>query len=170
MTTPLALLDDAIAEDTGRGRFQARIETGGVVFMADEPVAAGGLGSGPTPYQMLAAALAACTTMTLRLYVAQKGWPVDHIRTVVGHHREEGVVPADVFQRRISITGAVDAAEIARMLEIADRCPVHRTLTSSARVETHAGTLPPSADAATSHAVDMEALIAIGRGSFDAGG
>jgi putative redox protein len=164
---PVATMDEAIAEDTGEGAFQARIRTAGVEILADEPVAVGGLGSGPTPYQLLASALAACTTMTIRLYATRKGWPVDRIRTAVGHGRDAGATPSDRFTRRIELDGDLDDEQRARLLEIADRCPVHRTLAAGARVETLAGAAPPPAQRATDHVVDMEALIAVGRGSFD---
>lgn len=165
MTDPLP--GGAIAEETGASRFQIRIDTGGTTILADEPVAAGGLGSGPTPYELLCSALAACTTMTLRLYAAQKGWPVGAIRTQVGHRRETGVTPADLFTRRIAIEGDLDAEQRARLIEIADRCPVHRTLTGGARVETEASAATPPCEPAVTHMADMEALIAVGRGSFD---
>lgn len=162
-----AMKDDALAEDTGEGAFQTRIRTGGVEIIADEPVDVGGLGSGPSPYQLLAAALASCTTMTLRLYATRKGWPVRSIRTSVGHKRDPNAVPTDRFTRRIEIDADMDPAHRARLLEIADRCPVHRTLTAGAAVEVVTGNAVPAIGAATDHAADMEALIAVGRGSFD---
>lgn len=158
-------LDEAIASQTGQGRFQLAISAGGAHFLADEPVAVGGLGTGPTPYQMLAAALAACTTMTLQLYADRKGWPVRVHCTAVGHRREDGSSPPDVFSRRIKFEGEIQADQRAKLLEIADRCPVHRTLTEGARVRT-AEVLPDAAPA-TGHVADMEALISVGRGSFD---
>lgn len=167
MTERTATMDEAVAQDTGTGTFQVRIHTAGVEILADEPIAAGGLGSGPTPYQLLASALASCTTMTLRLYATRKGWPVGHIRTAVGHTRDAGLSPPDRFTRRIHIEGDLGAEQRARLIDIADRCPVHRTLTTGARVETLAGDTVPPAQRATDHAVDMEALIAVGRGSFD---
>ncbi len=167
MTAPDPVPGGASAEDTGDGRFQVRIATGGISLLADEPVESGGAGSGPTPYELLCSALAACTTMTLRLYAEQKGWPVERVHTQVGHRREPGATPADVFTRHIWISGALDAAQRTRLLEIADRCPVHRTLTGGARVETLAGNAPPPCEQPTAHAVDMEALIAVGRPSFD---
>lgn len=167
MTDPAEMMDEAIAEDTGAGDFQTRIRTAGIEIAADEPVAAGGLGSGPTPYQLLASALASCTTMTLRLYATRKGIPVTRIRTAVGHVRDNDRTPADGFTRRIELEGDLDAEQRARLLEIADRCPVHRTLTGGARVETLPGNMRPPAQRATDHAVDLEALIAVGRGSYD---
>lgn len=160
-------LDGAIVQDTGAGPFQATIDSGGLRFLADEPVAAGGLGSGPSPYQLLAAALGACTTMTVRLYAARKGWPVEHVRTEVGHVRDPARTPADGFVRRITIVGDIDAEQHARLIDIADHCPVHRTLTAGARIDTVANGLSAAAGPATDHAADMEALIAVGRRSFD---
>ncbi|SFR83807.1 OsmC family protein [Sphingomonas jatrophae] len=167
MTDTEPMMDEAIAEDSGAGTFQTCIRTAGIELLADEPVAAGGLGSGPTPYQLLASALAACTTMTVRLYATHKGWPVRRIHTAVGHDRDAKASPPDLFTRRIEIDGDLDPDQRARLLEVADRCPVHRTLTAGARVETSAGRSPAPAQHATAHAVDMEALIAVGRGSFD---
>ena len=167
MTQIDGTLDEAMARETGEGRFQVAISSGGTHFLADEPVDSGGLGSGPTPYQLIASALAACTTMTLRLYAEQKDLPVRDICTAAGHHREKGATPPDVFVRRISFKGDLTEAQRERLLEIADRCPVHKTLTAGARVETKLGdALPQSAPAAV-HMADMEALIAVGRGSFD---
>ncbi len=159
-------LEEAIAEKTGEGRYQLSVAAGGAHFMADEPEDVGGLGSGPSPYQLLASALAACTTMTLLLYAERKGWDVKVRCTAVGHRKEPGEELPDVFTRRIEFEGDIDPEQKARLLEIADRCPVHRTLTRGARVLTAESGLPESAPA-TSHMVDMEALIAVGRGSFD---
>lgn len=164
---PDSVAGGASAEETGGGRFQVRIEAGGTALIADEPVAAGGLGSGPTPYELLCAALAACTTMTLRLYAEGKGWPVAAIRTQVGHQRESGKTPPDLFVRRIALPAGLDADQRARLIAIADRCPVHRTLTGGARVETQASDAAPPGDLDVAHAIDMEALIAVGRGSYD---
>ncbi|SDA35885.1 OsmC family protein [Sphingomonas sp. NFR15] len=153
-------LDEAIAEKTGEGRYQLAISAGGAHSMADEPTDVGGLGSGPSPYQLLASALAACTTMTLLLYAERKGWDVKVRCTAVGHRKEAAQELPDVFTRRIEFEGDIDPDRKARLLEIAGRCPVHRTLTHGARVLT-AETGLPAAAPATSHMVDMEALIAV---------
>lgn len=150
---------DAIARDTGAGKFQVAVQVAGVALMLDEPVSVGGMGTGPTPYQMLASALAACTTMTLRVYALQKGWPVVGIRTLARHQRQAGVVPADLFTRRIEIEGDFDATQRARLLEIADRCPVHRTLTGGARVETELADAAAPTEPAAAHAADLEHAI-----------
>lgn len=146
---------DAEAEETGAGKFQVAIRAGGARFLADEPESVGGLGTGPSPYDLLSSALAACTTMTLRLYADGKGWPVTRIRTAVGHRRDKGETPADLFTRRIAIEGAIDAGQRARMLEIADNCPVHRTLERGSRFDTALGEPPADAEPAEAHARAM---------------
>ncbi|KQZ71355.1 osmotically inducible protein C [Sphingopyxis sp. Root214] len=131
---------DAEAEETRLGKFQLAMRAGKAAFIADEPESAGGLGSGPTPFNLLSAALAACTTMTLRLYAERKGWPVERIRTGVTHRKDKGAEKPDVFSRRVEIEGAIDEAQHAELLGVADRCPVHRTLETGSRFEaTEAG-------------------------------
>jgi putative redox protein len=126
-----------VVEETGGGKYQVEIKTGRARFLADEPVDVGGLGSGPTPHQLVAAGLGACTTMTLRMYAERKGWPVAHIRTVVEHVKEKGdMAQPDLFTRSITLTGDLDAEMRARMIEIAEKCPVHKTLHSGARIAT----------------------------------
>jgi len=126
---------DAEAEETGLGKFQLALRSGGSRWLADEPATAGGLGSGPTPYNLLSSALAACTTMTLRHYADSKGWPVTRIRTAVNHRKDKAASPPDVFSRRVSIDGAITQVQRAQLLEIAQRCPVHRTLEGGARFD-----------------------------------
>ncbi|WP_374653812.1 alpha/beta fold hydrolase [Dongia sp.] len=126
-----------VVEETGGGRYQVAVKTGHAQFLADEPREVGGLGSGPTPHQLLAAGLGACTTMTLRMYAERKGWPVAHIRTVVEHAREAGdMAQPDLFTRAVTLTGDLDAEQRARLIEIAGKCPVHKTLTAGARIAT----------------------------------
>ncbi|MDY6923814.1 MAG: bifunctional alpha/beta hydrolase/OsmC family protein [Pseudomonadota bacterium] len=122
-------------EETGGGRFQVRVTTASGGFLADEPVSVGGLGSGPTPYDLLGAGLGACTAMTCRLYAERKGWPLERVIVEVGHVAKTASA-ADHFTRKIGFTGGLDEEQQARLLEIADRCPVHRTLTESATVST----------------------------------
>jgi len=126
----------AVAEETGIGRYQAAIQTGTARFLADEPLSAGGLGSGPGPYELVSAGLAACTTMTLRMYAERKNLPVERIRTTVTHTKIPDATPADQFSRSISLEGPLDAAQRASLLSIAERCPVHRTLERGSSVAT----------------------------------
>lgn len=119
--------------ETGVGRFQVEVLAGGAVFLADEPVEVGGLGSGPNPYDLLASALGACTAMTLRLYAARKDWPLKRVLVRVLHSRES-LTARDRFAREITLEGTLDATQTRRLLEIAGRCPVHRTLEHGADI------------------------------------
>ncbi len=122
-------------EETGAGKFQVRVVTPSTTFLADEPVSVGGLDSGPTPYDLLSAGLGACTAMTCRLYAERRTWPLERVVVEVGHTARTASEP-DRFVRKIAFQGDLDEAQYVRLLEIADRCPVHRTLTESAVVET----------------------------------
>ncbi len=111
--------------------------------LADEPAAYGGTNRGMSPYGFLAAGLGACTSMTIRMYARRKGWPLVHVSVDVSHdkvHAQDaatrGTDKVDLFTRRITLEGDLDEAQRARLLEIADRCPVHRTLERSAEVQT----------------------------------
>src|SRR5690606_9334645 len=129
--------------ETGEGAFQVEVLAGGVRFLADEPPEVGGLGSGPTPYDLLAAGLGACTAMTLRLYARGKQLPLDKVTVTVGHSRRRDAAPADLFMRRLHLEGDLSEAQRKRLGEIADKCPVHRTLEGGATVETEAGEAVP---------------------------
>ena len=122
-----------IVTETGLGKYQVEARMGGSTFLIDEPVSAGGLGTGPNPYDLLGAALGACTTMTIRLYANHKGWPLRHVETAVRHSRT-GLNARDRFDLDISLEGNLDAGQRARILEIAERCPVHLTLTRGSEV------------------------------------
>ena len=124
---------DVEAVETGRGKFQMQLRTGKHMLFADEPDSFGGLDSGPSPFQLLAAALASCMTMTVRLYAERKGWPVKRIRAGVGHTRELDQTPRDRFDVRMGFDGDLDEEQRARLLEMAGKCPVHRALTEGAR-------------------------------------
>jgi putative redox protein len=120
--------------ETHQGKYQVEARVGsGAAFLIDEPVSAGGLGSGPNPYNLLSAALGACTTMTLRLYADRKGWPLTEIRTAVRHSRA-GLKAPDAFELDIVLEGALDDAQRTRLMEIAERCPVHLTLARGSEV------------------------------------
>ena len=111
--------------------------------LADEPEAYGGTNRGMTPYGFLSAGLGACTSMTIRMYARRKKWPLTHVSVDVSHDKvhaqdadnDQGF-RIDTFRREIRLEGDLDDAQRARLLEIADRCPVHRTLEHGARVKT----------------------------------
>jgi putative redox protein len=133
-----------IAMETGRGRYQNYIVAASGVTLADEPLDLGGDATGPTPHELLSAGLAACTTMTLRMYAERKGIDMGALRVEVVHERrsraEAGLAPSpedlpiSVFTRTITLPQGLDDAVRQRLLEIADKCPVHRTLTEGAVV------------------------------------
>ncbi len=111
--------------------------------VADEPLAYGGTNQGMTPYGFLSAGLGACTSMTIRMYARRKGWPLVHVSVDVSHdkvHAQDAEtskeVRIDSFRREIRLEGDLDADQQQRLLEIADKCPVHRTLEAGATVET----------------------------------
>lgn len=112
------------------------IVVGNHAMGADEAREMGGHDSGPNPYELLMAALGSCTNMTLRMYAAQKGWVLTRVTTVVNHEKVvgEGNLKVDVFTRIIKLEGALDETQRERLLEIADKCPVSRTLEGNARM------------------------------------
>ena len=129
----------ATVEETGLGGFHSQARAGRHVFVADEPEHVGGLDGGPHPFQLLCASLAACTTMTLRMYADRKGLDLGRISTRVDHRRdsaEAGSAQIDVFERTIRTERPVDEALGVKLLEIANKCPVHRTLERGAMIET----------------------------------
>lgn len=125
--------ETTIVAETGLGKYQVEARAGDATFLIDEPVAAGGLGSGPNPYNLLSAALGACTTMTIRLYANRKGWPLRRVRVAVNHNRA-ALQARDVFEMDIALEGDLDEAQRARLMEIAERCPVHLTLARGSEV------------------------------------
>jgi putative redox protein len=134
-----------VVAETGNGKFQQEITIGPHRLIADEPVAVGGLDSGPGPYDLLMAALGACTAMTLRLYADHKKLPLERVSVALSHSKihaqdcaecetKEGKV--DRIERVLTLTGALSDDERRRLVEIADKCPVHRTLTSEINIRT----------------------------------
>jgi putative redox protein len=124
-----------VVDETGVGAFQAEVRAGAATILVDEPVSAGGLGSGPNPFDLLSAALGSCTSMTIRLYARQKNWPLKRVRVSVTHHRPD-LHARDLFEKEITIEGTLDDAQKARLIAVAERCPVHLTLTRGADVTT----------------------------------
>lgn len=111
------------------------IEAGRHTLRADEPSTVGGGDSGPDPFGLLLASLAACVLMTLRMYASRKGWPMEAAEVVLTPTRQPAR-PLESVRIELLLTGPLDAEQRARLLEVASRCPVHRTLEHGARIET----------------------------------
>jgi putative redox protein len=117
---------------TAQGKFGQTVRIGPHVFTGDEPAESGGDDRGPAPHELLLAALATCTSMTVRLYADRKGWPVESVTVRVSGERQ-----GDVYRisREVGLRGELSAEQRARLLEIAGKCPVHRTLTGEILIE-----------------------------------
>jgi len=136
---------DVLVEETRRGKFTNKVTAGAHVAIMDEPTSVGGFDSGMNPYDMLLAGLGGCTSMTLRMYAERKGLPLDRVAVRLSHKKihaqdceecETKVGKVDLIDRELTLTGDLDAAQRQRLLEIADMCPVHRTLESENRIVT----------------------------------
>ena len=134
----------------GETGFRTEIMANGLSLVADEPVSAGGTNMGPTPYDYLVAGLGACTAMTLRMYADHKQWPLKEVVVSLSHKKihardcqacETDQVMVDRIERDVEVKGPLDASQSKRLMEIADRCPVHRTLESKVSIHT---TLKPN--------------------------
>lgn len=146
--------------ETAEGDFQVEVSAGGVSFLADEPPEVGGLGAGPTPYDLLGAGLGACTAMTVRLYARHKDLPLGRITVEVGHTRRADADPPDLFVRRLLLEGDLSDEQRRKLVEIAEKCPVHRTLRTGANIETAegAGVAVDAVEKAGAHAQDRARL------------
>lgn len=129
----------ATADDSGHGGLQTFVTAGPSTIVADVSVAQGGLDLGPDPHELVAAGLAACTSMTLRLYANRKGWNISALHVEVFSHYDKDQTPPERFDREITIEGDLTDEQLERLFEIAERCPIHRLLTAGARVVTTVG-------------------------------
>jgi len=130
--------------ETGTGTYTQEVAAGAHRWISDEPQPAGD-DAGPNPYDMLLAALGSCTSMTIRMYADRKGWPLERVRVTLRHSRihakdcadcEGDVGMVSQIDREIELTGDLDDAQRQGLLDIAERCPVHRTLTGAVHVST----------------------------------
>jgi uncharacterized OsmC-like protein/fermentation-respiration switch protein FrsA (DUF1100 family) len=138
---------NVVVRETRNSKFQQTVSIGPHRMLADEPVAAGGEDSGPGPYDFVLAGLGACTSMTMRLYADRKSLPLERVTVTLTHSKiyaedcaecETRAGMLDQIDRTIAMEGALDAEQRKKLMEIADKCPVHRTLTSEIHIVTHA--------------------------------
>ncbi|MGJ8612171.1 MAG: OsmC family protein, partial [Octadecabacter sp.] len=141
---PIGTPEDVLrVSEADPGGFLQDIQSGPHHLLADEPEAYGGTNRGLTPYGLLSAGLGACTSMTIRMYARRKGWPLKTVSVDITHNKVHGQDAGsedkskiDSFTREITLTGDLDDTQRQRLLEIADRCPVHQTLERSNHIET----------------------------------
>ena len=126
------------------GNLRQEIDAGAHTFYADEPADAGGDDAGPNPYALLLGALGACTSMTLLMYARRKGWPLEDVEVRLSHRRDHArdcadcpdkTARIDVIERRITLKGDLDESQRLRLLEIAEKCPVHQTITGTIKID-----------------------------------
>ncbi|GJM41638.1 MAG: hypothetical protein DHS20C20_19200 [Ardenticatenaceae bacterium] len=125
---------------------QVEIQASNHAILADEPIRDGGEDLGPSPYDLLLSSLAACKVMTVHLYARRKEWPVETVTISLNHRKvsadecedceTKGKAKIDIIECEISFEGDLDEAQIKRLAEISNRCPVHRTLTSETKIRT----------------------------------
>ncbi len=142
---PVVVTGTVVVAETGDGPFNEVLLDGRHRMIADEPASSGGDDAGPNPYELLLMALGACTSMTLRLYAERKEWPLERVVVRLTHRKdyatdcaacEDKDAMLDHIDRMIEIRGRLDHAQRHRLLEIAEQCPVHRTLTSKIVITT----------------------------------
>ena len=138
---------NVVVRETRNSKFQQTVSVGPHRMLADEPVAAGGEDSGPGPYDFVLAGLGACTSMTMRLYADRKSLPLERVTVTLKHSKihaedcaecETKAGMLDQIERVIAMEGNLDTEQRKKLMEIADKCPVHRTLTSEVHIVTHA--------------------------------
>ncbi|EAQ34392.1 OsmC-like protein [Nitrobacter sp. Nb-311A] len=136
---------DVVVQETRHNKFQQTVTVGPHRLLADEPIPVGGDDTGPGPYDLLLAALGACTSMTLRLYAERKALPLDRATVRLRHRKvhakdcaecETKTGMLDLIEREIAMEGTLDPEQRQKLMDIADKCPVHRTLTSEVRIRT----------------------------------
>ena len=125
------------------GNMRQQIDAGAHTLYADEPAGVGGDDAGPNPYELMLGALGACTSMTLQMYARRKQWPLEDVVVRLSHRRDyardceecdEKPVQIDLIERRITLAGPLDDEQRERLMEIAQKCPVHRTMVGTIKV------------------------------------
>jgi len=143
LNTPLKTEHQVVASLDGDNGFTTQMKVGNHFMTADEPTSYGGNDFGPSPYELVSAGLSACTVMTVQMYVKRKGWPLENIEVHTSYEKTHAIdcencesegTKIDTFYRDIKLTGDLDEKQKARIMQIADKCPVHKTLHSETQV------------------------------------
>ena len=125
-----------LVAENGLGRYQQSVTAGEHRLVADEPASMGGGDAGPAPFDFVMAGLGACTSMTLRMYAERKGLPLEKVEVALCHHKLDTETGSrDCIERKITLTGALTVEQRQRLLEIANKCPVHRALSQSFQLD-----------------------------------
>jgi putative redox protein len=138
-----------LVSESGNGPYAQFVTAGRHVMGADEPERFGGHDTGPSPYEYLLAGLGACTAMTMRMYASRHEWPLERIAVALRHVTVQGTDAAgtvDRFERTITLEGPLDEEQRQRLLAIAERCPVSRTLRRASLVVSQLAEAPPAAE------------------------
>ena len=125
-----------VVSENGLGRYQQAVQAGQHALIADEPVSVGGADAGPAPFDFIMSGLGACTSMTLRMYAERKSLPLKRVSVALSHDKVEidGVM-RDRIHRDITLEGELSDEQRQRLLEIANKCPVHRALSQSIQLD-----------------------------------
>ncbi|WP_448095946.1 OsmC family protein [Luteibacter yeojuensis] len=135
------------------GAYQVVVRSASATLIVDEPFGAGGLGSGPTPFDLLSAALGSCALMTMRRYATDREWPLEHVVVRVSHDRP-ALASRDRFLMEVQMVGTLTALQLDALVDVATRCPLHVTLARGSNIETRLiqpGELPDRAIGKTAH-------------------
>ncbi|QWD68130.1 OsmC family protein [Polynucleobacter sp. VK25] len=122
-----------VVSQFGQGPLQQKLTAGDLHFLADAEISKGGSGTGPSPHEYLGAALAACTSMTLKMYAGRKEMKLENAMVTVDIERVDDV---ETFSREIQLMGHLSAEEKERLLEIANKCPIHKALAGQIQIKT----------------------------------
>jgi putative redox protein len=139
------------------GPFQVVVRSGSSTFIVDEPFGAGGLGAGPTPFDLLSAALGSCALMTMRLYASERGWPVERIVVRVSH-QSGGLSERDRYLKEIQLAGALTDPQRRALADVATRCPIHLTVARGSDIETSLLEVGDVAESAVSRSAHMRGM------------
>jgi putative redox protein len=133
-----------VTVESDDGTYSQQIRARAHQWAAGEPEELGGIDNGPTPYELLLSALGACTAITLEMYAARKGWPLEKVHVTLEHSKEARTgendgKPVDMIDRVVRLDGPLDDEQRTRLIEIANKCPVHNTLTNRIEISTMLG-------------------------------